>query len=482
MHNEPARDVNFEILGKIGNNYLVYKNMRDRNIMQVFDDQMNELSNHLLKEMPDKVINVDFITYPSYALMVYQYKRNSVLHCDAIKIDGNGKAVGNAIKLDTTRVGIQSGRDIYGTVYSEDKSNILVYKFHERSEKLHVVTKIYNPSLVLQDSTRSLIDYNERREQYSPFQIANDGTIFLTKEIKAGSRENISELEIITSKLKSNEFRATAVNLQQKYIDGVQIKVDNLNNNFIINSFYYEGRRSSNIEGLFTAVVSKGTDSARTAVTKFDDSLRLKMNTSGKFRTAFDNLFLKNIFVKRDGSYVLVAEDFYTQTQGGGNSWNRWDYMYGDPYSIYNSFYWNSPYYRYNRFNSFNSFNNPRSTLYYYDNVLVMSIDSSLKMNWNNVILKKQTNNEDDSFLSFGTMITGGEINFLYIEKEKNTQIISNQSISTYGKLYRYPTLKSRERGYQFMPRLSKQVGAKEVIMPCVYRGNMCFAKIDFTR
>lgn len=77
-------------------------------------------------------------------------------------------------------------------------------------------------------------------------------------------------------------------------------------------------------------------------------------------------------------------------------------------------------------------------------------------------------------------MNVGSEINFLYIEKEKNAQIISNQSISTYGKSYRYPTLKSREAGYQFMPRLSKQVGLKEVIMPSVYRGEICFAKIEF--
>lgn len=109
-----------------------------------------------------------------------------------------------------------------------------------------------------------------------------------------------------------------------------------------------------------------------------------------------------------------------------------------------------------------------------------MSIDPSGKMKWNNVILKSQTDDDDDSFISFGTMNAGTEIHFLYIEKEKNSQIISNQSISTYGKLYRYPTLKTREKGYQFMPRLSKQVGQKQMIIPCVYRGNICFAKVDF--
>jgi hypothetical protein len=478
VHNETARDANFEILGKVGANYLVFKNIGWKNIVQVFDKNMAELSNERLSYLPEKIINADFITYPDYFLMVYQYKKNTVVYCDAVKMDANGQKMGEVINIDTTRVGMLSGNDIYSTIYSEDKKNVLIYKMHEKNERLHVVTKLLNPQLQLLDSTRSVIPFNQRRELYSPFQIANDGTIFFTKETKPGSRENISELEIITNTPKSNIFKSTAINLNKNFIDGVQIKIDNLNNNYIINSFYYPEKRGSSIEGLFSAIIHKETFAVKTMFNRFDDSLRLKINRSNQYRFAFDNLFLKNIFVKRDGGYLLVAEDYSTQTMGNNNNWNRWDYLYGNPYSINNDYYyWNNPYYRYNRFNSFSS---NRSIRYYYDNILIMSIDSSLKLNWNNVILKKQTDDDEDSFLSFGTMNAGAEIHFLFIEKERNAQIISNQSISTYGKLYRYPTLKSREKGYQFMPRLAKQVGAKQMIMPCVYRGNICFAKVDF--
>ena len=478
VHNEGARDANFEILGKVGANYLVFKNLGWKNIIQVFDANMVEISNERLKFVPERIVNADFIVYPDYFLMLYQYKKNTVLYCDAVKLDAKGQKISDVIHIDTTRVGMQSGMEIYSTIYSEDKKNILVYKLHDKNERLHVVTKLYNSNLQLLDSTRSVINFNDRRELFSPFQIANDGTIFFTKETKPGSRENIGELEVVTNKPKSNEFKATAINLDKKYIDGVQIKIDNLNNNYIINSFYYPDKRGSSIEGLFSAVINKENYLVKTMFNPFDDSLRVKINRSKQNRYAFDNLFLKNIFVKRDGSYLLVAEDFYTQATGNNNAWNRWDYMYGNPYSFNNDYYyWNSPYYRYNRFNSFS---NNRSTRYYNDNILVMSIDPSGKMKWNNVILKSQTDDDDDSFISFGTMNAGTEIHFLYIEKEKNSQIISNQSISTYGKLYRYPTLKTREKGYQFMPRLSKQVGQKQMIIPCVYRGNICFAKVDF--
>ena len=478
VHTENSRDVSFEILGKVGPNYLVFKSLGWKNIMQVFDKNMKELSNERLKFMPDQTLNVDFVTYPDYVVMVYQHKKNNILICDAIKIDAQGNTIGSKITLDTTRIGSQSGTDIYSTIYSEDKKKILVYKMHEKNEMLHIVTKLYNPDINLLDSTRSLLPYNENREIFTPFQLANDGTIFFTRETKSGVRENISELEMVTCKPNTDSFLITSIDLQKKYIDEVSIKIDNLNNNYLINSFYYTQKRAGNIQGLFTAKVQKDSNQVKSSFYAFDDSLRLKMTRANQYKVAFDNLFMKNIFVKKDGSFLLVAEDFSTEALGYSNTWNRWDYLYNNPYYYGNDYYyWNSPYYRYNRYNSFN---NSMTIKYYYDNVLFISLDSSLKPQWNNVLIKKQSDDDNDNYLSFGTMNVGAEINILFIEKEKNSQLISNHSISPQGKLFRYPTLKTREAGYQFMPRLSKQVGPRQVIVPCVYRGNICFAKIDF--
>ena len=478
VHNENSREVSFEILGKVGPNYLIYKNILWRNIIQVYDKNMKELSNDRLRFMPDKIINVDFITYPEYFVMIYQYKKNTILFCDAVKIDANGQAIGAAKTLDTTRIGMMDGDNIYSTTYSEDKKKILLYKMHEKNNKLNIVTKLYNYNIQLLDSTRSVIEFNERKEIYSSFQLANDGSIFFTRQTKTGSRENISQIEAIICKPNTDSFLITGLDLQKKYIDEISLKIDNLNNKYLINSFYYTQKRAGSIEGLFSAKMDKDNIRNQTSFNPFSDSLRLKMTRLNQANTAFDNLFMRNVFVKKDGSFLLVAEDYSTQTMGANNPWNRWDYLYNNPYGYNNDYYyWNSPYYRYNRFNSFN---NNRNVKYFYDNLLFISLDSALKPQWNNVILKNQTDDDNDNFLSFGTMNAGGEIHFLFIEKEKNAQIISNHSISPSGKLFRYPTLKSREAGYQFMPRLAKQVGARQMIMPCVYRGNICFAKIDF--
>lgn len=476
-NNESDKETNFEILGKVGANYLVFKSITWRSKVQVFDNNMKELSNERLSFVPDKILNSDFITYPDHFWMIFQHQRNSTLYCKAVKMNAMGEKMGDVITLDTLRIGVRNANGVYSTVYSEDKKRILVYKMLEKNNKLHLVTKLYDADLALLDSTRAVFDYNERKEVYSPFQVGNDGTIFYTREIKSAARENISQLEMVSRRPGTAGFETVPIDLQNKFIDEVSIKIDNMNNNFIINSFYYPEKRSSNIAGLFSAVVDRSNNSVRSVINIFDDTLRAKMAGSNQYRFAFDNLFLKNIFVKRDGSFMLVAEEYSTQTIGGFNRWNRWDYLYNNPYSYYDYNYMYSPYYRYNRFNSFN---NLSTTRYYYDKILILNLGKSLNMEWSNTILKSQSEDNNDSFLSFGTMNAGSEINFLFIEKDRNTQIISNHSISPYGNLFRYPTLKSREAGYEFMPRLSKQVGARQVIMPCVYRGSICFAKIDF--
>jgi len=70
-------------------------------------------------------------------------------------------------------------------------------------------------------------------------------------------------------------------------------------------------------------------------------------------------------------------------------------------------------------------------------------------------------------------------MHFLFNNNNKN-EVITDQSLSRDGTLKRNPTLKSPERAHEFMPRSSKQIGANQLIIPCAYRNNICFAKIDF--
>lgn len=473
---EDNSQINFEILGKVGPNYIVYKKVRWKHMLQVFNKDMIQLSNERMSFLPDKVFNVDFVTYPDHFILIFQYQQGASVYCKAAKIDASGKKEGELILLDSTRVGVLNNNRIYNVMHSENKSKILVYKLHKRSGDLNMVTKRFDNNLNLLDSIRQNLDYNERREVYSDFQIADDGTIVFAKQVKTGNRENINNLDIITSKLNAEKFEILPINLDGKYIDEVQIKIDNINNNFLINSFYYLDKRG-NIEGLFNTTFTNDKQQSVLSFIRFSDSIRARISNSGEYKFAFNDLFIKNVFLKRNGGFIMIAEDFTSQNRYNNNRWNRWDYLYNNPFGY-------SDYYSYNRFGYYRPYyynpNSFSSTSYNYNNLLVLGVDSAFNLSWEEIIFKKQADENTDNFLSFTTMNSGAEIHFLYIEKERRAQVISNVSITPTGNIKRYPTLKSRENGYLYMPRLGKQVGLKQMIIPCVYRDYISFAKIDF--
>ena len=119
-------------------------------------------------------------------------------------------------------------------------------------------------------------------------------------------------------------------------------------------------------------------------------------------------------------------------------------------------------------------------TRYYADNIAILSFDSTASLKWASIIPKSQYDDNSDNFIGYGTYVTSGKVNFLFNQFEKRTLLLQSQSINAQGKITQDPTLKELDRGYQFMPRYTKQVSSHEVLVPCQYRNYICFAKIEF--
>jgi len=64
--------------------------------------------------------------------------------------------------------------------------------------------------------------------------------------------------------------------------------------------------------------------------------------------------------------------------------------------------------------------------------------------------------------------------------KQAWINLLREPSITPTGEMTRNPTLKNRDRGYEFMPKYGKQVSARKMIIPCMYRSYICFAKVEF--
>jgi hypothetical protein len=475
---ENSRDMDFEIVGKLSGNILVFKNVSSRYAISIYQGDMELKEKVDLDFIPSKAFNVDFVVYPDFFYLIYQYQKRGVVYCMAAKIDGNVKKLNEPVLLDTTQVGAFGDNKIYNVVASEDKQKIMIFKIQKKDDHFNFATLLYDNLLQPIHKSRQIMDYNERKDVLSDFFVDNEGTFVFAKSIKSSARDDIGTLDLVTKPAMQDTFTYRVLPLKKTYIDEVKIKVDNINKRYVLSSFYY-GERRGNITGIYASVWDTKGDSIYTSVfNPLPDSVRSIAKEKGGLKYAFNDYFIRNLILKKDGGYLLVAEDFSAQSTGN-NQWNRWDYLYNSPFS--NPYYYNfySPYYG-GYYRPYNSFNNYYNNRYYYYNILVQSIDNKGVTEWSNIIHKEQFADITDNYLSYATFNTGTGIHFLFNNSDKRNPLLIDNVVAGDGSLTRNPSLKSYDKGYEFMIRYAKQTGARQMIVPCSYRQQICFAKIDF--
>ena len=480
-YSEPQRDdgrrTEFEIIGKIEGNFLAFTNNRSDNNISIFDNDMKLLNRISLDFLPDRYINAYFIPYPDYFYMIYEYQKKNIVHCAAVKMNGQGKNLTQPVDLDTTQIGFAASNKIYTTVSSDDKQKIMVFKINSKNPKSFLFTTfLYNQQLELIDRHRLYMPMEEHNESFTDFLLDNDGTLVFAKFLRNSSADYVSKVSIATKGATADNFSIKDIGNGDHILDELKIKIDNNNKSYILTGFYYK-QRKGNIEGLYSMVWDRATDSKiKESLNVFSDELRaIAKSSESNLKMAFNDFFINQIIIKKDGGFLLVSESEFTTSRGG--YFNRWDYMYGyNPY-VSPMNYYGYPYYSpWNRYGS----NNSNAVRYHSENIMILSFDKDCKLEWSNVIPKSQFDDESENLISNHIMNTGGELHFLYNQYDHKNILLADQSVSPEGRITRYPTLKNLDRGYDFMPRYGKQVSSRQMIIPCLYKNYLCFAKIDF--
>ena len=474
--NDDTRRMNFEIIGKVGGNFLIHKNVRNKNFVAVYDNEMKQIHKEEHEYLPeDRLINMDFFPYTDHAYMVYQYQRKNVVYCKTVKIDSRGKKISDVIELDTSHIGFNASNKIYSVITSEDKSQLMVFKINSRNKSRYIVTTIlFDDALNLKKRSRFVLNMDERDDYLDEFNVDNEGDFVFTKFNRTGN-ETIKATFLLWKPALSDSLHTAEVPQKEIWLDEPILKVDNVNKRYFLTSFYYEARRG-NIEGFYFYVWDKQTQMPVMQNTLvLGDELRKEAKGDANMKMAFNDYFVRSVIIKRDGGFIINTEAYYTTSRNA--NWNRYNYLYGnygsqyDYYSsspLYNSWYWR------------NRYNNSSSMRHHADNITVLSFDKDGKLQWSNVIHKEQFDDESDDRISYQLMNTGSQVHYIFNLDEKRALLLNDYTLSPGGEVNRNPTLKNLDRGYEFLPKYGKQVSARQLIIPCFYRNYICFAKIEY--
>jgi hypothetical protein len=475
------RRMNFEIIGKVGPHFLIYKNVRNQHWISALDNDMVQVEKVEQEHLPvnDQLINIDFVAYPQSAWMIYQHQKKNIVYCMAAKVDATGRRVGEPVELDTSLVRTLSPQTVYTTLVSEDRKRVMVFKVNSRNkQRFRLSTFLFNDQMELLRRSDMTIPMEERVETLGNFSLDNKGDLAFLK-IHRTVNENIDHVVFHHKEAASDQLNVSPLILNQIWLDETHLRVDNSNRMFLLTALAYTEKRG-HVDGLFFSTWNPAVLSEpRTGYYSFPPQLRQEARGEAGIRNAFNDHFIRQVSVRKDGGWVISTESYYTTSRF--NTWNRWDYLYGtSPFiSGATDFYYYSPYFNRYFFNNRQVGQGP--VRHHADNIAVLSFNREGQHEWSSVINKSQFNDESDDLLSFHTFIVSGQLHYLLNMPEKRLNLLQDFTLGAGGVLTRNPTLRNLDRGYELMPRFAKQVSARQVLLPCIYRNYLCFAKIDYT-
>jgi len=449
-----SRSGDFSVVGKVGGKLYVYRSSPDGHYLDAYSGNMQRLSIVVLDFFPSKIYEVKFVAYADKIAVLYQgIRENRVVQYAAV-LDADGRLLNKPIELNSAKFGyFGPNKDYFSSAVSDDKKYIAIYGIEEKNNHIRIEGKL------LHDNLEALKDFNasfdaENNIAHGEGLVTNEGVLYLPVYTPFGSRNYADQIMLLELQPGGKDFIKHEVPLNNKFAGGTYMKLDNVNNRIYIGGFYSD-KKNGNYEGVLYTYYDIATTTFQSRKNiAFDERLR---NGTGARNTkrALNDFQVKQLIVKNDGGFVMIAENYYQTTRNnyaGGMGYYSW-YTPTMSASVRE---------------------------YHYEDILAMSYDGEGVREWHNFIRKSQYSIDDAGlFSSYALLNTGGNIGFLFNDFNSMRTKVQLASLDAEGKVAMH-TLPTRPDEPAWLPRAGKQVASKEIVVPCMRKGQICFAKVVF--
>ena len=485
-------DMQYEVLGKVGNHYWIYKKNGKVSTIAQYNAQMQLVKQNDMPYLPANFSAIEFVTTNNKVIAFYQFQSKSTVYAVAATLNEDGQLAGEPSIIDTAE-NIRPGTEakVFNLLQSENHQKLAVFSVNTtRSNSTKVKVISLNSQFELVNDAVVNINAQNKKSILSDFALDNNGNLFCLRNMTLSNAAPAVSLlylgangsEVVESPILNNTL----------LLDDIRLKVDNKNGSLILNSFYATTKKG-NVEGVYTFLwdIKTKTTLASNA-SRFTDALRAVVTTKRNVKDAFDAFYLDRILIQPDGSLVIVAEAAETYSNRG--AFSRWDYFYGGPF--YNPFmfsYWNRPFgfYPWGRFgfgmspfmwspwmNPYAGFGYP-SVTYNANKVAFITLDAKGNLQSVKAIDKKQSDINVDQFIGYGALENKAGYTLVYQKKEKGVSQFVVNTFSPEGQLGSGNGIVLTEKKSEWMPRSLKQVGDNEAIVPYQFKNRIGFAKIQ---
>ncbi len=445
----------YAVVGMAGGMLYNYHSTSDGPVLEAYDDSMNKVAQVILDFFPEKIYETHFITYPDKIIVLYQALESNKVVQYAALLDEKGRLKNKPMQLGSFKTGIFGATKTYfQSAVSENKKTILVYSINDKGNIVDFDGKWLDDNLAITKKSHATFQA-ENTVQHADLSIDNDGNIYVPAYTPIGNMNYADQFWILKLIPGASKFETSEMRLDTKFAASGYIKIDNTNKRLYFGGFYAD-RKNGGFDGIVYASYDITRDSFLTRkFIPFDRELIDAANARNK-KHPFDNYQVQHLIVKNDGGFVLVAEVHYITSRSN----------YAPGMGFY-SFY--SPY---------------TTTIvheYHFNDIMALSYDKDGTRQWNAFVPKEQYSQEDGGlFSSYALLNSGGTLAFIFNDFNPSQSRIKLATLSADGqKDIRSFTAEGNDDP-DWMPSKGKQVAGRILIVPCLHKKQICFAKVVF--
>ncbi|WP_235298482.1 hypothetical protein [Portibacter marinus] len=435
-------DYLYDILGKVDDKILLYRDKGFNHVLQIFDDNLWQKESVELQFEKKRISVVGLLNSDDYFTFYYSYRRkgDQVLACR--KFDGNGAL------LDTATINVTNAlldfQKYYFTV-SRNKRYAGIFSFDNDNSMKVLIFDAEN--MEVKWANTYAFDFSYVRRDFREIQLSDNGggvMVFQRNEFTVGKPNE--SIEAFYMDPNSGAVTQLIVPFGDKFIIDYQLAYDNTNSRLVLAGLYGDKFRSR-ADGYFMLVEGELKFNA------FGPDLFKELEKNSKRKITFlEDYEVADIIVREDGGILLVAEmrrEFSRKSnmiEGRRQSFDIRAYVD-----------------------------------YYHEDLVVFAINPDGSLHWQEVLRKKQFSQDDGGFFSsYFVFKSPTELRFIFNDEIKQDNTVSEYILNPIGDNERNIVMNTEYQKLKLRFREAVQISTRDFIVPSERNSKFNLVKVSF--
>lgn len=444
-----------ELIGKVGDHLLVFKNNADTEEVLIYDNDVKEKVRKQLKLASKRARIQKIIANRDKFTIIYKYFKRNKIHIVAQQYDEKANL------LDSTYLKVI---ELKGTTnfsrrikVSQNKRYVLIHDTDMDSRLFTLVFDLKEMKLLWEKTFRPKeVDYEKEFHQNI---VDNKGNAyFFFEKDNRRAKKNKSRFSVFQYQFEDNSAKQYDVSTNGYSWYDIKFEFDNLNNQIVGAGMYSENRFGEANGTYYLKINPNNEEDVTRGFTPFDS--KHLVTVLGKKNNnkidGFGDVDIRHVILRSDGGVLLVAERnyYYTRKTYGLNSGYDPVTRSGNGYNVVD---------------------------YYFNDILLYSISPQGELEWKDLLRKRQSSQDDSGqYSSFFLVKTKQNLRFIYNDEIQFNTNVYEYVVADRGPFTRNNVLNTERDKLFIVMQEAVQVSANAAIFPSIRRSDFKLVKVSF--